>query len=62
MKMSGTRRLNASYANANEPKDCPSSVNRGYVLAKGRVVAQGTAEDLLGNAQVREAYFGEAAR
>ena len=36
--------------------------HRGYVLAKGRVVAQGTAEDLLGNAQVREAYFGEAAR
>ena len=36
--------------------------HRGYVLAKGRVVAQGSAEDLLGNAQVREAYFGEAAR
>ena len=36
--------------------------DRGYVLSKGRVVAQGTAQDLLGNAQVREAYFGEAAR
>ena len=36
--------------------------HRGYVLSKGRVVAQGTAQDLLGNAQVREAYFGEAAR
>jgi branched-chain amino acid transport system ATP-binding protein len=34
---------------------------RGYVLSKGRVVAQGSAQDLLGNAQVREAYFGEAA-
>src|SRR5919201_2818236 len=36
--------------------------HRGYVLSKGRVVAQGSAQDLLGNAQVREAYFGEAAR
>src|SRR5215470_12779038 len=36
--------------------------HRGYVLSKGRVVAQGTAQDLLANAQVREAYFGEAAR
>src|ERR687884_1658856 len=35
---------------------------RGYVLSKGRVVAHGTAQDLLANAQVREAYFGEAAR
>ena len=36
--------------------------HRGYVLSKGRVVAQGSAEELLGNALVREAYFGEAAR
>jgi branched-chain amino acid transport system ATP-binding protein len=36
--------------------------HRGYVLSKGRVVAQGSAQDLLGNARVREAYFGEAAR
>lgn len=36
--------------------------HRGYVLSKGRVVAQGSAQDLLGDAQVREAYFGEAAR
>jgi branched-chain amino acid transport system ATP-binding protein len=36
--------------------------HRGYVLSKGHVVAQGSAQDLLGNAQVREAYFGEAAR
>jgi branched-chain amino acid transport system ATP-binding protein len=36
--------------------------HRGYVLSKGTVVAHGTAQDLLGNAQVREAYFGEAAR
>jgi branched-chain amino acid transport system ATP-binding protein len=32
--------------------------HRGYVLSKGRVVAEGTAEELLGSAQVREAYFG----
>jgi branched-chain amino acid transport system ATP-binding protein len=36
--------------------------HRGYVLSKGRVVAQGSAQELLGNALVREAYFGEAAR
>src|SRR5712675_2877660 len=36
--------------------------HRGYVLSKGRVVARGTAQDLLANEQVREAYFGEAAR
>src|SRR5438105_11821860 len=36
--------------------------HRGYVLSKGRVVAQGSAQQLLGNALVREAYFGEAAR
>jgi branched-chain amino acid transport system ATP-binding protein len=36
--------------------------HRGYVLSKGRVVAQGSAQELLGDAQVREAYFGEAAR
>ncbi len=36
--------------------------HRGYVLSKGRVVARGTAQDLLGNEQVREAYFGEVAR
>jgi branched-chain amino acid transport system ATP-binding protein len=33
---------------------------RGYVLAKGRVVAQGTAADLLKNDEVRTAYFGSA--
>jgi len=36
--------------------------HRGYVLSKGRVVARGTAQDLLANEQVREAYFGEGAR
>src|SRR5438445_4371506 len=36
--------------------------HRGYVLSKGRVVAQGTSAELLANQQVREAYFGEAAR
>jgi branched-chain amino acid transport system ATP-binding protein len=35
--------------------------HRGYVLSKGRVVAQGTAQELMQNAQVRNAYFGEGA-
>jgi branched-chain amino acid transport system ATP-binding protein len=35
--------------------------HRGYVLSKGRVVAEGTAETLLGSALVREAYFGAGA-
>jgi branched-chain amino acid transport system ATP-binding protein len=30
----------------------------GYVLSQGRVVAKGTAQELSGNAQVHEAYFG----
>jgi branched-chain amino acid transport system ATP-binding protein len=30
----------------------------GYVLAKGRVVAQGTPDELAGRREVREAYFG----
>jgi branched-chain amino acid transport system ATP-binding protein len=32
--------------------------HRGYVLSKGRVVAEGTASELLTSPQVREAYFG----
>ena len=32
--------------------------HHGYVLSKGRVVASGTAEELAGRAEVREAYFG----
>lgn len=32
--------------------------SRGYVLSKGRVVAQGAAADLLENGEVRAAYFG----
>jgi branched-chain amino acid transport system ATP-binding protein len=31
---------------------------RGYVLSKGRVVAGGTADELKGRIEVREAYFG----
>ena len=31
---------------------------RGYVLAQGRIVASGTAEELRGNEDVRKAYFG----
>ena len=32
--------------------------HRGYVLAQGRVVAAGDADQLRGNPGVREAYFG----
>ena len=35
--------------------------HRGYVLSKGRVVAEGTASELLASPQVREAYFGASA-
>jgi branched-chain amino acid transport system ATP-binding protein len=35
--------------------------HRGYVLSKGRVVAEGTAEELLRSPHVREAYFGAGA-
>ncbi len=35
--------------------------HRGYVLSQGRVVAQGTAAELLADEQVRAAYFGSAA-
>ena len=35
--------------------------HRGYVLSQGRVVAQGTAAELLGDEQVRAAYFGSGA-
>ena len=35
--------------------------HRGYVLSQGRVVAQGTAAELLGDEQVRAAYFGGTA-
>jgi branched-chain amino acid transport system ATP-binding protein len=31
----------------------------GYVLAQGRVVAAGTADELISNPEVREAYFGQ---
>lgn len=32
--------------------------HHGYVLTQGRVIAQGTAQELLSNDQVRAAYFG----
>ena len=32
--------------------------HHGYVLTPGRVIAQGTAGELLNNDQVRAAYFG----
>ena len=34
--------------------------HHGYVLSKGRVVAQGTAQELMKDDQVRAAYFGTA--
>jgi branched-chain amino acid transport system ATP-binding protein len=36
--------------------------HRGYVLSKGRVVAQGTAAELSKSDEVREAYFGSERR
>ncbi len=36
--------------------------HRGYVLSKGRVVASGTARELLADEQVDRAYFGASAR
>jgi branched-chain amino acid transport system ATP-binding protein len=36
--------------------------DRGYVLSKGKVVAAGTAQELLANPDVQAAYFGETAR
>lgn len=36
--------------------------HRGYVLGKGRVVAQGTAQELLQDEEVRAAYFGSEKR
>ena len=35
--------------------------HRGYVLTKGRVVAEGSAAELLASPRVREAYFGASA-
>ena len=38
-----------------------SIAHRGYVLATGKIVLSGTAEELLGNPAVQEAYLGRAA-
>jgi len=35
-----------------------SCIQRGYVIETGRVVLEGTAEELRGNAAVKEAYLG----
>ncbi|HEX9579408.1 MAG TPA: ABC transporter ATP-binding protein [Myxococcales bacterium] len=35
--------------------------HRGYVLSKGRVAVHGSAEELLRNDEVRQAYFGQGA-
>lgn len=37
-----------------------SIADRGYVLETGRIVLEGTAQDLRDNPQVREAYLGES--
>jgi branched-chain amino acid transport system ATP-binding protein len=36
--------------------------DRGYVLQTGRIVMNGTAEDLLNNDKVRQTYLGLGAR
>ncbi|TMA27009.1 MAG: ABC transporter ATP-binding protein [Deltaproteobacteria bacterium] len=38
-----------------------SIAQRGYVLSKGRVAVQGSAQELLENDRVRQAYFGQGA-
>ena len=38
-----------------------SIASRGYVLATGEIVLQGTARELLDNPQIQEAYLGKAA-
>lgn len=39
-----------------------SIASRGYVLATGEIVLQGTARELLDNPQIQEAYLGKAAQ
>ena len=39
-----------------------SIASRGYVLATGAIVLQGTARELLDDPQIQEAYLGKAAR
>lgn len=34
--------------------------DRGYVMERGRIVLEGSAGELLGNDQVRQAYLGKA--
>jgi len=34
--------------------------DRGYVMERGRITIQGTAKELLGNDQVRQAYLGKS--
>lgn len=34
-------------------------IDRGYIIADGRIVTQGSARDLLNDARAREVYFGE---
>ena len=34
-------------------------IDRGYIIADGHIVTQGTARELLGDARAREVYFGE---
>ena len=34
-------------------------IDRGYILSQGRVITQGTAQELIDDPQAREVYFGE---
>jgi len=39
-----------------------ATADRGYVLERGQVVAEGTASELAGSSRVRQAYLGQPAR
>ena len=36
-----------------------SLCHRAYIVSQGKVIASGTAEDILANKQVRDVYLGE---
>jgi lipopolysaccharide export system ATP-binding protein len=43
-------------------RDTLSITDRAYILNNGTVLAEGTAEELVGNTSVKEAYLGEEFR